>query len=118
MSLYWRSGSRFIFLKAITSPPDRLAAKKILENEREKKKKLSSSRDLVWILIVHAGISFYLFFRSCFLYFDCSDLNELRREHKILEGELQTLRETYNLRQDTWIKEKLAMQVSVDAPTC
>ncbi|CAG0886979.1 unnamed protein product [Darwinula stevensoni] len=42
-----------------------------------------------------------------------SDLNELRREHKILEGELQTLRETYNLRQDTWIKEKLDMQEKI-----
>lgn len=35
----------------------------------------------------------------------------LKKEHDTLEGELRALRETFNLRQDTWIKEKLDMQV-------
>ncbi|XP_046633192.1 trichohyalin-like isoform X2 [Daphnia pulicaria] len=34
----------------------------------------------------------------------------LKKEHDTVEGELRTLRETFNLRQDTWIKEKLDMQ--------
>ena len=35
----------------------------------------------------------------------------LKKEHDTVEGELRALRETFNLRQDTWIKEKLDMQV-------
>lgn len=38
----------------------------------------------------------------------------LKKEHDTVEGELRTLRETFNLRQDTWIKEKLDMQVKPD----
>jgi len=34
------------------------------------------------------------------------------QELTTLESELQTLRETYNAKQDEWIKEKLEMQVS------
>lgn len=30
---------------------------------------------------------------------------------EVLEGELQTVRDTYNTKQDTWIKEKLQIQV-------
>lgn len=37
----------------------------------------------------------------------------LRQEHTTVEGELRALRETFNLRQDTWIKEKLNMQERV-----
>ncbi|XP_032785045.2 myosin-11 isoform X1 [Daphnia magna] len=37
----------------------------------------------------------------------------LKKEHDTVEGELRTLRETFNLRQDTWIKEKLDMQEKV-----
>jgi hypothetical protein len=33
------------------------------------------------------------------------------QELTTLESELQTLRETYNAKQDEWIKEKLEMQV-------
>ena len=40
-----------------------------------------------------------------------SNYNALRRDHTELEGELKTLRERFNVRQDTWIKEKLDMQV-------
>lgn len=29
----------------------------------------------------------------------------------VLEGELQTVRETYNSKQDAWLKEKLQLQV-------
>jgi hypothetical protein len=39
-------------------------------------------------------------------------LTMTQQELTTLEGELQTLRETYNNKQDTWIKEKLDMQVS------
>lgn len=39
-----------------------------------------------------------------------SNYNALKRDHTELDGELKTLRETFNLRQDTWIKEKLDMQ--------
>ncbi|KAG7162848.1 SOGA3-like [Homarus americanus] len=38
------------------------------------------------------------------------DYNSLKKEHSTIETELRTLRDTYNLRQDTWIKEKLDMQ--------
>ncbi|XP_071538881.1 uncharacterized protein [Panulirus ornatus] len=38
------------------------------------------------------------------------DYEHLQKEHETIETELKTLRETYNVRQDTWIKEKLAMQ--------
>lgn len=34
------------------------------------------------------------------------------QELTTLESELQTLRETYNAKQDDWIKEKLEMQVN------
>ena len=37
----------------------------------------------------------------------------LKKEHETVEGELRTLRETFNVRQDTWIKEKLDMQERV-----
>jgi hypothetical protein len=37
-------------------------------------------------------------------------MTKLRREHEILEGELRTLRDTYNVRQDSWIREKLENQ--------
>lgn len=36
----------------------------------------------------------------------------LKKEYDTIENELRALRETFNLRQDTWIKEKLDMQVS------
>ncbi|XP_063870334.1 trichohyalin-like isoform X4 [Scylla paramamosain] len=35
---------------------------------------------------------------------------KLKKEHSTIETELKNLRETYNNRQDTWIKEKLGMQ--------
>ncbi|XP_066971729.1 early endosome antigen 1 isoform X17 [Macrobrachium rosenbergii] len=38
------------------------------------------------------------------------DFAALKKDHDTIEIELRTLRETYNLRQDTWIKEKLDMQ--------
>lgn len=38
------------------------------------------------------------------------DYITLKNDHDTIEIELKTLRETYNLRQDTWIKEKLDMQ--------
>ncbi|XP_064088182.1 trichohyalin-like [Macrobrachium nipponense] len=38
------------------------------------------------------------------------DYAALKKDHDTIEIELRTLRETYNLRQDTWIKEKLDMQ--------
>lgn len=41
-----------------------------------------------------------------------SNYNALKRDHVEVENELKTLRETFNIRQDTWIKEKLDMQVS------
>lgn len=34
-----------------------------------------------------------------------------------VEKELQTLRETYNTKQDEWIKEKLATQVNIECIT-
>jgi SMC interacting uncharacterized protein involved in chromosome segregation len=37
-----------------------------------------------------------------------------QQELGTLEGELQTLRETYNNKQDAWIKEKLDIQVSTE----
>jgi hypothetical protein len=40
-------------------------------------------------------------------------LSNLRKEYDTIEKELKTLRETFNHRQDTWIKEKLVMQVKV-----
>lgn len=40
------------------------------------------------------------------------EYEKLMREHNTIEKELKTLRETYNVRQDTWIKEKLTMQVT------
>jgi len=39
-----------------------------------------------------------------------SEYVALKKENDTVEGELRTLRETFNLRQDTWIKEKLDMQ--------
>ncbi|CAG7659356.1 unnamed protein product [Allacma fusca] len=39
-----------------------------------------------------------------------SALQKLRKEYSTIEKELQALRETFNTRQDTWIKEKLAIQ--------
>lgn len=48
--------------------------------------------------------------RQSFLYYFREYLS-LKKEHDTVEGELRTLRETFNLRQDTWIKEKLDMQV-------
>lgn len=41
------------------------------------------------------------------------DYQALKKDHDTIEIELKTLRETYNLRQDTWIKEKLDMQVRI-----
>ncbi|ROT78043.1 hypothetical protein C7M84_003266 [Penaeus vannamei] len=38
------------------------------------------------------------------------DYHALKKDHDTIEIELKTLRETYNSRQDTWIKEKLDMQ--------
>ncbi|XP_047478471.1 trichohyalin-like [Penaeus chinensis] len=38
------------------------------------------------------------------------DYQALKKDHDTIEIELKTLRETYNIRQDTWIKEKLDMQ--------
>lgn len=40
------------------------------------------------------------------------EYEKLVKEHNTIEKELKTLRETYNSRQDTWIKEKLNMQVT------
>lgn len=37
----------------------------------------------------------------------------MKKEYDTIENELRALRETFNLRQDTWIKEKLDMQVIV-----
>lgn len=42
--------------------------------------------------------------------FKSSQLTHLRKEHKQLEMELKTLRETYNNKNDAWIKEKLDME--------
>lgn len=39
------------------------------------------------------------------------EYEKLKKEHSTIETELKNLRETYNNRQDTWIKEKLNMQV-------
>lgn len=44
-------------------------------------------------------------------YFDYSQLQSTKKESEALEKELQTLRETYNNKQDAWIKEKLEIQV-------
>lgn len=41
------------------------------------------------------------------------DYHALKKDHDTIEIELKTLRETYNSRQDTWIKEKLDMQVRI-----
>ncbi|KAF2357410.1 Protein SOGA [Trinorchestia longiramus] len=41
------------------------------------------------------------------------DYKTLKVEYDTIEEELKKLRETYNLRQDTWIKEKLSMQEQV-----
>ena len=41
------------------------------------------------------------------------DYQSLKKEYDTIDAELKKLRETYNLRQDTWIKEKLAMQVKL-----
>lgn len=41
----------------------------------------------------------------------CREYLSLKKEHDTVLGELRALRETFNLRQDTWIKEKLDMQV-------
>ncbi|XP_047737121.1 nucleoprotein TPR, partial [Hyalella azteca] len=41
------------------------------------------------------------------------DYLRLKTEYDTIDDELKKLRETYNLRQDTWIKEKLAMQEQV-----
>jgi hypothetical protein len=46
-----------------------------------------------------------------FFFIHVSDLTKLKDEYDTLEGELRTLRDTYNSRQDTWIKEKLESQV-------
>ena len=44
---------------------------------------------------------------------------KLKKEHGTIETGLKNLRETYNNRQDTWIKEKLGMQVrEVLRPQC
>ena len=40
-----------------------------------------------------------------------NELESLKKEYDTIENELKNLRETYNSRQDTWIKEKLSMQV-------
>lgn len=37
-------------------------------------------------------------------------MSKLQKEHETLDKELRTLRETFNNRQDTWIKEKLSLQ--------
>lgn len=37
-------------------------------------------------------------------------MNKLRKEHDTIDKELRALRDTFNNRQDTWIKEKLALQ--------
>lgn len=37
-------------------------------------------------------------------------MNKLRQEHDTIDKELRALRETFNNRQDTWIKEKLTLQ--------
>lgn len=41
-----------------------------------------------------------------------------QQELATLEGELQTLRDTYNSKQDAWIKEKLDMQVILNYIQC
>ncbi len=55
----------------------------------------------------------YLEKKHLFFPFIHRELLSLKKEHDTVEGELRTLRETFNLRQDTWIKEKLAMQVRI-----
>lgn len=40
-----------------------------------------------------------------------SQLSSVKKEMEVLEGELQTVRDTYNNKQDIWIKEKLQIQV-------
>jgi hypothetical protein len=40
-----------------------------------------------------------------------STVDEAHQKLTTLESELQALRETYNSKQDDWIKEKLDMQV-------
>lgn len=50
-------------------------------------------------------------FELFWYYLPTREYLSLKKEHDTVEGELRTLRETFNLRQDTWIKEKLDMQV-------
>jgi len=42
-----------------------------------------------------------------------SDMARLRREYETIDRELRALRETFNNRQDTWIKEKLSLEGKV-----
>ncbi len=45
-------------------------------------------------------------------YYDyCSAVEKLKREYDTIDRELRALRETFNNRQDTWIKEKLGLEV-------
>ncbi|KAK9708527.1 Protein SOGA [Popillia japonica] len=39
-----------------------------------------------------------------------NQLSSVKKEMDVLEGELQTVRETYNSKQDAWLKEKLQLQ--------
>lgn len=70
------------------------------------------------IILICAWIYCYEnFLTICYLQYSTSkgtsseDYKSLKKEYDTIETELKKLRETYNLRQDTWIKEKLSMQV-------
>jgi hypothetical protein len=45
------------------------------------------------------------------IFFFFSRLQQTQKELREATAELKTLRETYNSKQDAWIKEKLQMQV-------
>jgi hypothetical protein len=44
-------------------------------------------------------------------------MSRLRREYDTIDRELRALRETFNSRQDTWIKEKLSLEVQLPTST-